>query len=338
MLDVDLCVTRREFSVDVSFDVSDGECFALFGPSGSGKTTILEAIAGIEPVRRGAISLGGVTLESTPAHRLPPCSVPVWQRAVALLRQDPALFPHLRVEENITYARGARDPERLRLLAARLQLEEVLQARPGEISGGQAHRVALARALAAPHRALLLDEPFSGLDEALRRELIALVRTEVRAGSIPAVLVAHELADAQAFGDRLGVLDRGRLLQIGTPSEVVRRPESRRVAELVGYRAFVTVGVADGAGDRLTAAVHPDRVVLGAHPELGPVLEGRAVAARPAGSGWELDVMVGAVPVPIRTQDPTVQVGAVVHLSLVDPPLLDREGSAVAPRPTAVRP
>lgn len=336
MLDVDLCIHRRELTVAVAFGVAAGECFALFGPSGSGKTTILEAIAGIEPVRSGAVSLGGVALEATPAHGLPPRSVPMWQRAVALLRQDPALFPHLRVEENISYARGARDPERLRYLVTCLQLEEILQARPGQISGGQARRVALARALAAPHLALLLDEPFSGLDDELRRVLTALVRDEVRAGKIPAVLVAHELADAQAFADRLGVLDRGRLLQIGTPSDIVRRPATRRVAELVGYRAFV--GVHDAGGGGLTAAVHPDRAVLGGHPALGVVLEGRAVAARPAGSGWELDVMVGAVPVPIRTQDPTVEVGAAVQVSLVDPPLFDREGTAVALGPAAVRP
>ena len=112
---------------------------------------------------------------------------------------------------------------------------------PARLSGGQAHRVALGRLLLAPCDALLLDEPYTGLDASLRRALTDLVAGLVTARAVPAVLVAHELADAQAFADRLAVLDRGQLLQDGPPDEVVLRPASRRAAELVGYLGFVPV-------------------------------------------------------------------------------------------------
>ena len=121
---------------------------------------------------------------------------------------------------------------------------------PARLSGGQAHRVALGRLLLAHCDALLLDEPYTGLDASLRRALTELVVRLVAARDVPAVLVAHELADAQAFADRLAVLDRGRLLQVGAPDEVVLRPASRRVAELVGYLGFVPVQRGPAAGWR----------------------------------------------------------------------------------------
>jgi ABC-type sulfate/molybdate transport systems ATPase subunit len=133
---------------------------------------------------------------------------------------------------------------------------------PARLSGGQAHRVALGRLLLAHCEALLLDEPYTGLDASLRRVLTKLVVELVGARSVPAMLVAHELAEAQAFADRLAILDRGRLLQVGAPDEVVLRPASRRVAELVGYLGFVPAAGHEGT----VAGVHPERVTAGAHP------------------------------------------------------------------------
>lgn len=348
MLEVDLRVARRMFDVAAAFTVADGERLALFGPSGSGKTTILEAIAGLVPVAEGRILLGERELTAVgpaprPGGRPRALQVPPWAREVALLRQEPGLFPHLSVLENLTYG-GARanDGEVARLVEI-LQLQGLLSASPRRISGGQAQRVALGRALMSRHRALLLDEPYTGLDAPLRRELTQLVREQVGARDVPAVLVAHELEEAQAFADRLGILDHGRILQVGTPSEVVRHPASPRVAGLVGYRGLVSVAV---LGRPTLAAVHPDGVRLGARPELGPVVEGRIVARRPAGTGWEVDVQVDVqveVEVQVktgpgdrlsfRTSDLPGEPGTDVALTLIDPPLFDRASAGGAPPP-----
>src|SRR5262249_34951461 len=150
-----------------------------------------------------------------------------------LLRQDPGLFPHLPVRANLLYARSARVAE-LAALAVELDIAGLLQAMPARLSGGQRHRVALGRLLLAHCDALLLDEPFASLDAALRRSLTALVKHISSKRSVPSVLVTHQLQDAQAFAGRLAVLDRGVILQAGAPDEVVLRPASRRVAELVG--------------------------------------------------------------------------------------------------------
>src|SRR6202000_749945 len=191
-------------------------------------------------------------------------------------RQAPVRSPPLSVRGNLSYAREA-DPAGAELaeVAATLGLAGLLEAMPAALSGGQRHRVALGRLLLAHCDALLLDEPYTGLDASLRRSLTELVVSLGTARDRPAVLVAHELADAQAFADRLAVLDRGELLQLGPPDEVVLRPASRRVAELVGYLGFVPAGPAGVAG------VHPERVLAGAHPGRGLVLTGAAAPRRP---------------------------------------------------------
>jgi ABC-type sulfate/molybdate transport systems ATPase subunit len=237
VLEASVEVERREFTVAAALRVAPGERLALFGPSGSGKTTILEMIAGLVPPRRGQVVLAGRVLTRTAAPRV---AVPPWRRRVGLLRQDPGLFPHLTVRQNLEYGAGPHpDPGPTAALASQLGIGALLGDRPGRLSGGQAHRVALGRLLLACCDALLLDEPYAGLDAELRRVLTGLVRSLAAERGVPTVLVAHELADAQAFADRLAVLDRGRLLHTGPAGEVVRRPASRRVAELVGYRAFV---------------------------------------------------------------------------------------------------
>ncbi|HEV3295779.1 MAG TPA: ABC transporter ATP-binding protein, partial [Streptosporangiaceae bacterium] len=233
MLEAEVEVDRREFTLAVNLRVAPGERLALFGPSGAGKTTALEVIAGLVPPRRGRVVLGGRVLTQTAPPRR---AVPPWQRRVGLLRQDPALFPHLTVRQNLEYGTGPRpDQGRTERLAASLGIDGLLAARPAALSGGQAHRAALGRLLLARCEALLLDEPYTGLDTGLRRVLTDLVRSLAADRDIPIVLVAHELAEAQAFADRIAVLDAGRLLQDGAADTVVRRPASRRVAELVGY-------------------------------------------------------------------------------------------------------
>jgi ABC-type sugar transport system ATPase subunit len=310
VLDADVEVERRSFVVRAVLSVEPGSRLALFGPSGAGKTTVLEAVAGLVPMRRGSVVLGDVDLTS-----LPP-----WRRRIGLLRQDPGLFPHLSVRDNLLYGRGASAAE-LPELASVLGISELLPAMPGQLSGGQAHRVALGRLLLAHCDALLLDEPYSGLDFGLRRSLTSLVVSLVRERSVPAVLVAHELSDAQAFADRLAVIDAGCVLQVGSPSSVVLRPASRRVASLVGYLGFVSV-------DRGVAGVHPERVVFGAFPSRGLVLSGDVVALRPSGAGWEADLRVGEALVTCRLPEQPDGVSAVV--TVLDPPWFDADGALLA--------
>jgi molybdate transport system ATP-binding protein len=332
VLEADVEVDRREFTVGADLQVAAGERLALFGPSGAGKTTLLEIIAGLVLPRRGRVVLGGRVLTSTspPARAVPP-----WQRRVGLLRQDPGLFPHLSVRGNLGYAPAA-DPSGAELieLAALLGIGNLLAAMPARLSGGQAHRVALGRLLLAHCDALLLDEPYTGLDSSLRRALSDLVADLVAAREIPAVLVAHELPDAQAFADRLAVLDRGSLLQVGAPDEVVLRPASRRVAELVGYLGFVPVqtGAGEGVtGGQTVAGIHPERVTAGAQPDRGIVLTGAVTASRPAGAGWEADLRVGDVTITCRLPDKPPAAASELVVTALDPPCFGPDGSALPP-------
>jgi ABC-type Fe3+/spermidine/putrescine transport system ATPase subunit len=359
VLDVDVIVPRRHFDVSVALAVASGERFALFGPSGSGKTTVLDAVAGLVDPVAGHVILDGVDLFSAQgvgcrerARRdhgyrdralrdhgrrdrtrrdRPAVVVPPWLRRVGLVRQRPDLFPHLSVAANLVYARDRVDDAHLAHLVEVLGIAPILDARPAGISGGQAQRVALARALATRHRALLLDEPYTALDAALRRELTALVRSEARTAGVPAILVAHELGEAQAFADRMGVIDGGALLQVGKPDEVVRLPASRRVAELVGYRGFVPLAGGARTGGRLgvVAGVHPERVRLGADPAVGPVLDASVVDRRPAGAGWEVDLAVCGTAVSCRVADDPPSRGTALSVTLLDPPLFAATGEAV---------
>jgi ABC-type sulfate/molybdate transport systems ATPase subunit len=321
VLEVDVEVDRRDFAVHAGFQVAPGERLALFGPSGAGKTTILEAVAGLLPPGRGRVVLGGRVLTQTWAPRR---AVPPWRRRVGLLRQDPALFPHLTVRRNLAYAPGA-DPAGagISLIARQLGIDGLLDDRPARLSGGQAHRAALGRLLLAECDALLLDEPYAGLDSGLRRGLTDLVRSLVATRGVAAVLVAHELAEAQAFADRLAVLDKGQILHIGLPGEVVLRPATRRVAELVGYCGFVPLTVPAGA----VAGVHPERVAAGAHPGRGVVLAGPVLACRPSGAGWEADIAARGAVLSCRLADRPVAAGGELEITVLDPPCFGPDGA-----------
>jgi ABC-type sulfate/molybdate transport systems ATPase subunit len=339
VLDADVEVDRRDFTVRAAISVSPGERLALFGPSGAGKTTLLEVIAGLVAPRRGRVELGGRVLTSTSP---PVRAVPPWRRHVGLLRQDPGLFPHLSVRRNLVYSPTASGAE-LAEIAGELGIGELLDVMPTRLSGGQAHRVALGRLLLAHCDALLLDEPYTGLDASLRRTLTDLVVALVVERAVPAVLVAHELADAQAFADRLAVLDRGCLLQIGAPDQVVLRPASRRVAELVGYLGFVPVsgggsgvggGTAGGtAAGQAVAGIHPDRVAAGAFPDRGLVLTGTITGFRPAGAGWEADLRVGEAIITCRLPDKPAATDGEVVVTALDPPYFGADGAALPAAP-----
>ena len=215
---------------DVSLDIGDGEFFVLLGPSGSGKSTLLRAIAGLAGVDHGRIALHGRDVTHVAARG----------RGVGLVFQNYALFRHMTVAENIEFAlrvrrvksneRRQRRKELLRLVA----LEGMDDRLPAQLSGGQQQRVAVARALAHKPEVLLLDEPFGALDAKIREELRRTIREVQRELGITTVLVTHDQEEAFALADRIGVMNLGRLLEVGRPHELYTRPATRFVATFLG--------------------------------------------------------------------------------------------------------
>src|SRR5580658_2486040 len=215
---------------DVSLQIETGEFFVLLGPSGSGKSTLIRAAAGLTDVDHGRISFHGSDVTHVPAR----------SRGVGLVFQNYALFRHMTVGENVEFAlrvrrvkaseRRLRRQELLRLVA----LEGMDQRLPAQLSGGQQQRVAVARALAHKPEVLLLDEPFGALDAKIREELRRTIRQVQRELGITTVLVTHDQEEAFALADRIGVMNHGRLLEIGRPNELYTRPATRFVATFLG--------------------------------------------------------------------------------------------------------
>jgi molybdate transport system ATP-binding protein len=236
--------------LDVALEVRTGECLALAGPSGAGKTSVLRIAAGLVRPERGLVEANGETWLDTERG----VDVPPERRRCGYVFQEYALFPHLSAWQNVAYPlRGkprAQRRERALELLGRFGLRDLADARPRTLSGGERQRVAVARALAMRPAVLLLDEPLSALDARTRasasRELAAVLR-EVE---VPALLVTHDFAEAAQLGDRVGILDAGRVVQDGTPSELAAAPRSAFVADFTG--AVVLTGVARRGGDGLT--------------------------------------------------------------------------------------
>ncbi len=312
LLGVDVTVRRRSFDVTAAFTVCAGERLALFGPSGAGKTTILESIAGLTEPSAGAVLIDGSTVASKGGSRLPPRA-----RRVALVRQPTTLFPHLTAAENVAYgARTAADRRQVPPLIETLGLLDYQHAPAAALSGGQRQRVALGRALAVSHRVLLLDEPLSALDGPSKAALRDLaIEYSARRGAA-ALMVTHDLAEAQAFAERLAVVDGGKVLQLGGSHEVVLEPVSRRVAELVGYEGFVPAGEPGRC-----YAIHPERVRVGVVS--GTLqLEGRVLSARAHGPRYHCLVEVAAgITLAARVEEPLL-VGDRISFSVIDPPLV----------------
>lgn len=217
---------------DVNLDVNRGEIMVLLGPSGCGKSTLLQVVAGLLPADSGTLTWDGVNQEPIPTHR----------RGFAMLFQDGQLFANRNVERNVGYALELRRPrpnktEIAATVAEMLQLvrlEGMEKRRVDTLSGGQAGRVALARALAARPKLLLLDEPLSALDEQLKYELAAEIRDIVKRSHITAVYVTHDQAEAALVADRVGIMLAGVIRQTGTLEELKTHPETREVAKFLG--------------------------------------------------------------------------------------------------------
>lgn len=217
---------------DVSLTTPEGQILALLGPSGSGKSTILRLIAGLEPVDAGGIHFGSDLVSS------PSMTVPAEARRVGFVFQDYALFPHMSAVENVAFGlhhapRAIREEEALRWLD-RVGLKQRANAFPHELSGGEQQRVALARALAPKPRAVLLDEPFSGLDPVLRAELRETTLAALQEARATALFVTHDAEEALVVADRLAILKAGRLLQEAAPREAYDQPASLDVAAALG--------------------------------------------------------------------------------------------------------
>ena len=226
----------------LSLDVAHGEVVALLGPSGSGKSSLLRAVAGLEPLSAGTVRWDGADLAGVPVHR----------RGFGLMFQDGQLFPHRDVAGNVAFGleMSGVDRERRRVEVGRLLelvgLHGFERRAVATLSGGERQRVALARSLAPRPRLLLLDEPLSALDRALRERLAGEVRAALTATGTTALFVTHDHDEAFAVADRIAVMDAGKLLQVAEPRELWQRPVSRRVAEFLGYEAFVDVGALAG--------------------------------------------------------------------------------------------
>jgi iron(III) transport system ATP-binding protein len=224
----------------VDLDVEDGGILAVLGPSGCGKTTLLRLIAGFLVPDEGTVAIDGAVVADK--HR----SVPTRRRDVGLVPQEGALFPHLDVAANITFglSRHERSGPRVTELMDLLELpRDLAHRRPAELSGGQQQRVAVARALAPNPRVLLLDEPFSSLDAALRSSTGRSVINAIRASKATAVLVTHDQDEALSLADTVGVMDRGRVVQADTPNTVYAQPASPFVASFVGEGSLLTSSI-----------------------------------------------------------------------------------------------
>jgi molybdate transport system ATP-binding protein len=277
-LDAHVAVELGALRLDAALHAEPGSTVVLLGPNGAGKTTLLRALAGLRPLDAGRVAVDGEVLDD-PVTR---AWVPVERRPIGFVFQDHALFPHLSALENVAFGLRARRVgrgearRRARAWMDRVGVSSHAEARPRALSGGQAQRVALARALAPEPRVLLLDEPLAALDASARIETRRELRRHLAAHDGARVVVTHDPVDAMTLGDRVVVLEAGRVAQAGTLAELRQQPRSRYVADLVGVNLYTghsergrvrlteggeLVTAADATGD-VFAVVHPRAVAL----------------------------------------------------------------------------
>ena len=261
----------------VDLEVAAGEVVALLGASGSGKSSLLRAVAGLEDVAAGEVAWAGRSMVRVPVHK----------RGFGLMFQDGQLFEHRDVGGNIAYGLTglprARRGERVREMLELVGLPGFERRRVTTLSGGQAQRVALARALAPAPRLLLLDEPLSALDRALREQLATDVRTILRRGGTTALYVTHDQDEAMTVADRVGVMEAGRLLRLDTPQRLWADPGSRNVARFLGFDVVGDLALAPGA-----LCVVGETGVRGGPEEMR--LSATVLASRLRRGQWEVEV------------------------------------------------
>ena len=285
-LEASIRLTQGPLDLDMELAIGEDEVVALLGPNGAGKTTLLRAVAGLVPFNSGHVSLDGHVLEDAATGLY----VPTERRPIGFVFQDYLLFPHLNVLDNVAFglrsrgmSRGAAAEKAVQWLD-RVGLKSYAGAKPAELSGGQRQRVALARALAPDPRLLLLDEPLAALDVTTRAEVRRDLKRHLASFQGIRLVVTHDPLEAVALADRLIVMEKGHLVQTGTPAEVTERPRSQYVADLVG------VNLLRGEADHGSVRIPGGPVIATAGAESGEVfamIHPRAVAlhrSRPEGS------------------------------------------------------
>ena len=223
----------------VSLNIEKGEFFTLLGPSGCGKTTLLRMIAGFNSIEGGDFYFGENRINDVPAHK----------RDIGMVFQNYAIFPHLTVEENVAYGLKARKVDkkeidrRVKEALELVQIAPLATRKPSELSGGQQQRVALARAFVIEPSVLLMDEPLSNLDAKLRVQMRSIIKKLQRRLGITTIYVTHDQEEALAIFDRIAVMNQGRVMQVGTPSEIYAKPENPFVAGFIGVSNFLNCDV-----------------------------------------------------------------------------------------------
>ncbi len=301
------------FALDVSIEVSPGITI-LFGASGAGKSTLLDCVAGLAAPEDGRITAGGDVLFDSARG----IHVPAPKRRIAYVFQTLALFPHLSAEENVAYGlihlREEEKRERVATILEAFRIEKSRKQKPGEISGGERQRVALARSLVTEPRTLLLDEPLTGLDAELKAAIVDDLRAWNAAKRIPILYVTHSRDEVDALGERVIALDNGRVVSAGSPMEVLNAPRRKKLAQAAGFENLLSATVldwreADGvmrvrlgesaceievplgyaaAGSRVQVAVRAGDILLATERPHGlsarNVLEGRIISVEQRGT------------------------------------------------------
>ncbi|GAB4383177.1 ABC transporter ATP-binding protein [Albidovulum sp.] len=333
----------------VSFEVAPGEFFSLLGPSGCGKSTLLRMIAGIEQPSSGDIVIDGQSMAGVPANRRP----------TNMVFQNYAIFPHLNVDENIGYGlrnmalSRAEAAARVREAISLVKLDGLGTRNAHQLSGGQRQRVALARALVCRPKVLLLDEPLSALDKNLRQAMQVELRALQRTVGITFVFVTHDQEEALTMSDRIAVMNRGHVEQIGTPAQIYNRPATPFVADFIGTLNRIGGEVVDpaagelriagvpvrlgapveaAAGGTVTLAVRPEAVRLGRDPDCDVTLPGEVAELRFLGPVIRIRLALGedqiALDIFNRPGADLPQVGARAEISLRTGDIIVQGGGA----------
>ncbi len=318
-----------------SLTAGKGEMLTVVGPSGSGKSTLLAIIAGLEDPESGTVMFGGRDVTAVPPQ----------DRAVGLVLQGASLFPHLSVAGNVAFglaARGMAPADRERAAGdwlSRVGLAGLGDRRARQLSGGQAQRVALVRALAVEPDVLLLDEPLASLDDQVRRELQDVLRDLVARTGVTGIMVTHDLAEAMSMGNSTALLIDGRVIAQGTPQQLFRRPATRRAASFVGVSTFlrgrmragcletpagaIPIAGAHADADLVTVAIRPEDVRLATTGDVRPgdtIIRGSAGASVFRGTHWDctVDTALGPITAWTRVAPPRPGEASGVRLDATD--------------------
>ena len=281
----------------VTLDIAAGEFFALLGPSGCGKTTSLRMIAGFEIPDAGRVHVGGEDITDVPVHR----------RDMGMVFQSYALFPHRTVAENVAFGLRMRDvpkaeiDRRVGAALAQVALTGLEARKPGQLSGGQQQRVALARALVVEPRVLLCDEPLGALDRKLRQQMQFELKDLQKRLGVTLVFVTHDQEEALAMSDRIAVMNKGRVEQVGTPTEIYEHPRTRFVADFIGE-----INLLDDGGR--VRALRPEKI------RLVPV-----TGARLAGKIETANFLGGSTLYKVRSDDGKILLARETHVEARSP-------------------